>query len=201
MIKIFIRALKSARQLTMGLIWIWESSHAYCVFHILWEGGWEAGAEREREREIHNMSTLLGRENYRIQTHLSFIQHQNHEIKCNLKITLSSWFDIKTSFKDLDSNFSRSSKMNMQQTNSRVKSLCWMDERYTRIWYFPLSYRFMLRNIPQFNNGTLKDVNMEPVGVGNTKGHFTHEPRVVTIKLWEPKESVQRPSHETSKSM
>ena len=25
---------------------------------------------------------------------------------------------------------------------------------------------------------------------GQPKGHFTHEPRVVTMKLWEPKESV-----------
>jgi hypothetical protein len=32
-------------------------------------------------------------------------------------------------------------------------------------------------------------------------GHFTHEPKVVIIKLWEPKISVQRPSQNTSKIM
>ena len=33
------------------------------------------------------------------------------------------------------------------------------------------------------------------------KGHFTHEPRAVTMRLWEPKSSVPRPSQGTTKSM
>ena len=31
-----------------------------------------------------------------------------------------------------------------------------------------------------------------------SKAHFTHQPRAVTMKLWEPKRSVQRPSQVTS---
>ena len=37
--------------------------------------------------------------------------------------------------------------------------------------------------------------------VKNTKGYFTHEPRATTMKLWERKESVQRPSQHTFKIM
>ena len=33
------------------------------------------------------------------------------------------------------------------------------------------------------------------------KGHFTYKPRAMTMKLWEPKESVRRPSQFTSKIM
>jgi hypothetical protein len=37
--------------------------------------------------------------------------------------------------------------------------------------------------------------------VSSTKCHFTHEPRAVTMKTWEPKESVRMLSHNTFKFM
>ena len=33
------------------------------------------------------------------------------------------------------------------------------------------------------------------------KGDFTHKPRAVAMKLWEPKESIRRPTQDTSKIM
>ena len=51
-------------------------------------------------------------------------------------------------------------------------------------------------NLPLLtNNYTIQKLALDIL----VQGHFTHEPRVVTIKLREPKISVQRPSQDTSK--
>lgn len=62
-----------------------------------------------------------------IRMYLSYIQHKGLEIVCISEVTIWSWFDIGTSFKDPESVYStRSLEMILQQTYRGCQGFCFV---------------------------------------------------------------------------